>query len=169
MNNETSATVIDINMPRPPSNSVQVALRIPEEWIKLADALVPRLSRPGVNMSRTDVFRAAMARGFQELEQEAVAQEDVQRRRSTRDWHKLVDSVEKYAKAARVAGLKIEPNQELGSIKLSDKTKSVTVADDTEAWEVLLRWAGSDLDSYLVDLEGELIRDTPANRKRMGR
>ncbi len=57
-------------MPRPPSDSVQVAIRIPRAWVAQADALAKRLSRPGLELSRTDAFRAALAKGFEALEAE---------------------------------------------------------------------------------------------------
>jgi hypothetical protein len=58
-------------MPRAPSDNVfQVAFKIPQEWVKTADDLAARMSRPGVTFTRTDILRAAMARGFEELAKE---------------------------------------------------------------------------------------------------
>ena len=57
-------------VPRPPSDTVQVAIRIPREWLAKADELAKRISRPGVTMSRTDALRAAIAAGFAALEGE---------------------------------------------------------------------------------------------------
>lgn len=54
-------------MPRPPSDTVQIAIRVPRDWLQRADALAGQLSRPGVTMSRTDAFRAAIASGFDVL------------------------------------------------------------------------------------------------------
>jgi len=60
-------------MPRPPSdNSTQVAPRMPAAWIKRADALIPKIARPGINATRTDVMRAALARGLSALEDEVT-------------------------------------------------------------------------------------------------
>jgi hypothetical protein len=59
-------------MPRPSTDSVQVALRMPREWLAKADELARRISRPGVTMSRADAFRAAMAAGFEALASEGV-------------------------------------------------------------------------------------------------
>jgi hypothetical protein len=59
------------SVPRPPSNSVQVALRIPAEWISEADEIAKLISRPGFQAARADAFRAAMARGFEALRAEA--------------------------------------------------------------------------------------------------
>jgi hypothetical protein len=56
-------------MPRPPSeNTTQIALRIPDDWIARADALIPWITRPGISATRTDVLRAAIARGLDALE-----------------------------------------------------------------------------------------------------
>jgi len=54
-------------MPRPPSDTVQIAIRVPREWLATADELAKQISRPGVTMSRTDAFRAAIAAGFDVL------------------------------------------------------------------------------------------------------
>jgi hypothetical protein len=54
-------------VPRPPSDTVQIAIRVPREWMGKADELAVRISRPGVTMSRTDAFRAAIAAGFDAL------------------------------------------------------------------------------------------------------
>ena len=66
------ATVAD--MPRPPTDAVQIAIRVPKAWTERADRLIPTLSKPGVTASRTDVFRAAMARGFEEFERDQARQ-----------------------------------------------------------------------------------------------
>lgn len=58
-------------VPRPPSNSVQVALRIPAEWVAEADEVAKLISRPGFQAARADAFRAAMAKGFEVLRAEA--------------------------------------------------------------------------------------------------
>lgn len=51
-------------MPRPPSDAVQIALRIPKDWMAQADELAKLLERPGLPVTRTDAFRAAIARGL---------------------------------------------------------------------------------------------------------
>jgi len=60
-------------MPRPPSNSVQIAIRVPAEWLTEADEIAKLVSRPGLEASRTDAFRAAIARGFQAIREESAA------------------------------------------------------------------------------------------------
>jgi hypothetical protein len=60
-------------VPRPPSDTVQIAIRVPRAWLETADELAKRISRPGVTMSRTDAFRAAIAAGFDALADEPKA------------------------------------------------------------------------------------------------
>lgn len=56
-------------MPRKKSdNEHQVALRIPKAWIERAQALTSRIASPGVYITRTDVLRAAIALGLEQLE-----------------------------------------------------------------------------------------------------
>ena len=61
-------------MPRPPSNAVQIALRIQPEWMQEADEIAQLISRPGFPATRTDAFRAAIARGFEALRADAAEQ-----------------------------------------------------------------------------------------------
>jgi hypothetical protein len=62
-------TMVQGGMPRPPSsNDVQVAIRLPAEWLARADALLPTLGPPGVTLTRSDALRAALARGLDALE-----------------------------------------------------------------------------------------------------
>lgn len=59
---------------RPPSgNDEQIALRLPAEWIERADRLRESsvLAKEGVGVTRSDVLRAAIARGLASLEDEA--------------------------------------------------------------------------------------------------
>jgi len=61
---------------RPPSdNSTQIAIRIPDAWLERADALRPKLGEPGFSVTRTDIVRAALARGLVALEAEALDRE----------------------------------------------------------------------------------------------
>ena len=57
-------------MPRAPSDSVQLAIRVPTPWLKRFDKLAAALSRPGIGVTRTDAVRAAIARGLEVLEAE---------------------------------------------------------------------------------------------------
>lgn len=67
-----AAVVQTQEMPRPPSDSVQIAIRVPKAWLDDADQIARVISRPGFQASRTDAFRAAIARGFEILRAEAV-------------------------------------------------------------------------------------------------
>lgn len=68
-----AATVI--HMPRPPSDAVQIAIRVPKDWLTQADRVAAFISRPGFQASRTDGFRAALARGFESMLAEVEAGE----------------------------------------------------------------------------------------------
>ncbi len=61
-------------MPRPPSDSVQIALRVPPDWLNKADAVAAKISLPGMTATRTDALRAAMALGLETLLQRKKGQ-----------------------------------------------------------------------------------------------
>lgn len=48
----------------------QIVLRVPASWVERAERLRPKLMRPGVSLTRTDVLRAAIVEGLDKLEQE---------------------------------------------------------------------------------------------------
>jgi hypothetical protein len=50
-----------------PRTLVQLNLRFPEEWLKMADELAEKLSTPDRPMSRSDALRAAFWAGLQQL------------------------------------------------------------------------------------------------------
>ncbi len=50
---------------------MQIALRIPAEWLEEADALVARLAVPGLEQTRSDILRRAIAEGLKILQEEA--------------------------------------------------------------------------------------------------
>jgi len=69
-------SVLQGGVPRPPSgNDEQIALRLPKEWTARADRLRDRgvIAKPGVGVTRSDVLRAAIARGLEALEADADA------------------------------------------------------------------------------------------------
>lgn len=70
----TVAVVETQEMPRPPSDAVQIAIRVPKSWLNDADEIAEMISRPGFTASRTDGFRAALARGFEALRADAEAE-----------------------------------------------------------------------------------------------
>ncbi|MBI2395000.1 MAG: hypothetical protein HYV09_35850 [Deltaproteobacteria bacterium] len=60
-------------MPRPPSDSVQITVRVPPSWLADADEIAAAMSSPGLTVTRTDAFRAAIARGLDVLRTEHAA------------------------------------------------------------------------------------------------
>ena len=62
-----------LNMPRPPSdNTIQIAVRVPPEWLDRASEIAKRLSHPPAEVSRTGVLRAAIEIGLVALEKRAT-------------------------------------------------------------------------------------------------
>ncbi len=61
-------------MARPATaNDTPVSLRLPDVWLKRADALIEFLSKPGIGVTRSDVLRSAIARGLDAIEAERGA------------------------------------------------------------------------------------------------
>ena len=60
-------------MPRPPSTAVQIAIRVPAEWLEEAERLAAKMVRPGMTSTRSDVLRAAIAKGLDALRAEVDA------------------------------------------------------------------------------------------------
>ena len=55
-------------MPRPPSDKTfQVAFKIPDEWVEMADELAKKMSSPGMTVTRTDVLRTALWEGLTKM------------------------------------------------------------------------------------------------------
>jgi len=52
------------------SDTVQVAVRIPKDWLAKASQVAKRSSRAGLKLSRADGFRIALAEGFERLQAE---------------------------------------------------------------------------------------------------
>jgi hypothetical protein len=53
---------------------MQVAFKIPKEWIERAGKLAASLSRPGISaVTKTEILRAAIGVGLTVLEEEAPA------------------------------------------------------------------------------------------------
>jgi hypothetical protein len=57
-------------MPRPKTDTLQLAVRIPRAWLARLDALIPKIAQAGVQTTRTDAIRAALARGLDALEEQ---------------------------------------------------------------------------------------------------
>jgi hypothetical protein len=60
------------DMPREPADTIQVSVRIEKAWVNELDALATAMSRPGIELARADVLRAAIARGIEELKAEVI-------------------------------------------------------------------------------------------------
>jgi hypothetical protein len=76
-------------MPRPQSeNTFQVAFKIPQQWVEMADEIAAAMSRPGIATTRTDALRAALWEGLTRLRAETTpsatpAAANVPQRRTT--------------------------------------------------------------------------------------
>jgi hypothetical protein len=56
------------DVPRPKTDTLQLAVRIPRAWLGRLDALIPKIAQTGVQTTRTDAIRAALAKGIDALE-----------------------------------------------------------------------------------------------------
>ena len=97
-------TMVSESMPRKPSeNTTQIALRVPDAWLERCDSLIPWITRPGINMTRTDIMRAALARGLDALESERSKEKkpvgsvfvDIESPRPARTWDRCLDAASK--------------------------------------------------------------------------
>mgnify|MGYP002652584757 CR=1 FL=1 len=46
---------------------IQITMRVPPEWLETAEKLAAELSRPGLEVTRTEAFRAALAFGLEHM------------------------------------------------------------------------------------------------------
>jgi len=84
-------TVVDSsNVPRA---KVQLAVRIPRGWLTRLDALIPKIAQEGVQTTRTDAIRVALAKGLDLLES-ARARAKATRRATEVALAKGLDSLE---------------------------------------------------------------------------
>ncbi len=58
--------------PREPSDDTQqqISVRLPVAWLEALDRLAAAMSRPGIDLTRANALRAAVARGIEELSKE---------------------------------------------------------------------------------------------------
>lgn len=61
------AVVTSAQMKQRKKDPVQIGIRVPPEWLEDAERLAAALSRPGLEVTRTEAFRAALARGLESL------------------------------------------------------------------------------------------------------
>ena len=66
--------VVSLDQMKRKKDPVQIALRVPPEWLEEAERLALALSRPGLEVTRTEAFRAAIARGLESLTAETAAE-----------------------------------------------------------------------------------------------
>jgi len=62
--------VVQEPMAKKSKPATQVTVRIDNDWLERLDALSTALSRPGLELTRVDAIRMAIARGLQEMERE---------------------------------------------------------------------------------------------------
>ncbi len=51
-------------------NAVTISIHVPPEWCERADATAVEMSRPGLEMTRADILRVALAHGLELMERE---------------------------------------------------------------------------------------------------
>lgn len=66
----TPAVVDSAAMPREPSDSTQITCRVPNDWLPFFDEIATALSRPGLEITKTEAIRVCIARGLEELKAE---------------------------------------------------------------------------------------------------
>lgn len=57
-------------MGRPVADTVQISTRVPSVWVGRAETIAERLQRGGFKSDKASVYRAALQRGLDDLEQE---------------------------------------------------------------------------------------------------
>ena len=68
------AVVSSASMKQRKKEPIQIGIRVPPEWLEDAERLALALSRPGLEVTRTEAFRAALARGLEAMLAEAAAE-----------------------------------------------------------------------------------------------
>ncbi len=68
------AVVSSTSMKQRKKEPIQIGIRVPPEWLEDAERLALALSRPGLEVTRTEAFRAALARGLEAMLAEAAAE-----------------------------------------------------------------------------------------------
>lgn len=134
----TSESTVQEDMPRPPSDAVQIAIRVPQDWLARADDLARLISRPGFEASRTDAFRAAIARGFDELLGELKRSRQHERLR-------FVGDRDRVHQAAMLSGLfEVQVDDGLMTYTLLHGHETVgPFTDPDEAIATIATWPGS--------------------------
>lgn len=162
-----SADVTVSPMPRPPSNAVQVALRVPADWLPRADRLIASVSAAGVSATRTDVLRAAIARGLDELEAEGARRQAAEQREAARATEDFYATMGKVQAVIKLSGLNVK------ILGVDDKTGRVTVAngrdklvlDIVDAEGVIASMEGSKIAGFDPDTLEPVLRGSARDKQ----
>lgn len=49
------------------TDTIQISMRVPPAWLETAEQIALSLSRPGLEITRTEAFRAALAFGLEHM------------------------------------------------------------------------------------------------------
>jgi len=150
------------------ADTVQISLRIPSEWVELADAEAVHLSRPGFEANRTDALRAAIARGLEAFAEDRArqkrAEEDSERPRVMVEKRKESELLELVASAG-VYGLRASFVAGAGTMTLTDGKRTLVVDMYAEASNAIASWPGSKIVGWKWD--GKPILRGSAEAKKM--
>ncbi|MBI2391515.1 MAG: hypothetical protein HYV09_18135 [Deltaproteobacteria bacterium] len=141
------------DMPRPPSDTVQIAIRVPSDWLDRADKLIPRVARAGVAATRTDVFRAAIAKGFDAFDAEAREEQTYDVRR----WRWFQRDLDKWIELTGIPNLSVTYDEPKRTAIITDGSRTRTHKFDDDIREELIaaleEWPSS---RFYMDENGEM-------------
>lgn len=137
--------------PRPASNFVQIALRLPSPWLEKADDLAGSLATPGRTPSRTDVLREAIAVGLGELAKGGGNRIGREQAFQDRAWKHLLDEVRLLVQASNIKTLEMEALPRSRVVVLSDGSRTRNVTSIEAAWEAVHDWPGTQFPEYLFE------------------
>ena len=137
--------------PRPASNLVQIALRLPLPWLDKADDLAGSLATPGRTPSRTDVLREAIAVGLEELRKGGGTRIGREPAFQERAWKHLLDEVLLLVQASNIKALEMDALPRSRVIVLSDGSRTRNVTSIEAAWEAIHDWPGTQFPEYLFE------------------
>lgn len=155
--------------PRPASNFVQIALRLPAPWLEKADLIAEKLGVSGLAPSRTDVLRQAIAAGLDSvgaIERGSMASEPAFQLRM---WKQLIAEVKLLVQASNIKGIKLEALHKQRVIVLSEGARKKNVTTTEGAWSALYEWSASQLPEYFHEWslnESLSLEDYVANRSK---
>jgi len=113
-------------------------------------------------MSRTDAFRAALALGF-----EAIEDNNREEKKLLREmWESLVHRTEQALKASGLRGYRLEYNEEQRYITITDGSHGERVQDGYDAEQYLLKQHNSKLPLFEWDPRRATYVQRPIGRRR---